>query len=143
MEESYYKQRLNELDDLTKESFDKQAQFYQHALLVSSGVLGILVSLRSNSSDDLYIRLVFLLTVLLLGFGILACSITVHTYAVLTERVRQAYVRELQRSLREDCKAQICTVDMTKTERWVEKLSKLLLLLSMISLISYSVLLSL
>jgi len=140
MDDLYYYQRMNEVDQLTRLSFEKQAQFFQHALLVSSGVLGILVPLRANSSDDLYIRLVFLLTVLLLGLGILTCSIVVHTFSVLIERVRLLYIDEVQKALKEDRRVQPCFSKQTKTEKFLEKITKCVLLLAMLSLISYSVL---
>lgn len=140
MEDSYYYQRLKEIEHLTHLSFEKKAQFFQHALLVSSGVLGILVSLRANSSDALHIRLVFLLTVLLLGLGILTCSIVVHSYSVLIERARQVYIDEVQKALQEDRKVQPCFSKQTKTEKRLEKITKGVLFLAMLSLISYSVL---
>ena len=56
---SYYKDQLSVMEKATNQSTDKILTLWQHILLVSSGIDGVLISLHGESPSHLYIRVVF------------------------------------------------------------------------------------
>lgn len=89
------------ITNLTNESTEKQAEFYRNILVVSASVLGILISLHTQQSSVLYIRLVFALSVLLLLLGTLSISLLLFDLSLLPERTRQEFLTQLQKSVSE------------------------------------------
>jgi hypothetical protein len=71
----------------------KRESFFRHALLVSSSIFGILISLHSNSSQCLYIQLVFSLSVVLLACGILITGLALYDHANLSSRLRELHYK--------------------------------------------------
>lgn len=56
---SYYREQLPVLENSTNRAIDKQLSLWQHILVVSSGIDGVLISLHCESPSHLYIRVVF------------------------------------------------------------------------------------
>ena len=95
------KKNIQMITNLTNESTEKQAEFYRNILVVSASVLGILISLHTQQSSVLYIRLVFALSVLLLLLGTLSISLLLFDLSLLPERTRQEFLTQLQKSVSE------------------------------------------
>jgi hypothetical protein len=93
----YYKTQLTVLADLAEKASQLRFAFFQHILLVSASVLGILISLHENSSPCIYIRLVFLLSLVLFGLGILSTGIVVMITRFLGKSFKSATRRNLNK----------------------------------------------
>lgn len=142
MEPNHYKSQFPKLVELAEQSALKKLSFLQSVLLASSGGLGILVSLHSNTSTDLYIRLIFLLSIVLLALGILASAITVYDYSMIDERLRQVFHAEVQKALLEQREVRMVTVSTRKRTIVCEKLTYIFLVSALLLLTIYSSLLS-
>lgn len=140
MDNSYYMDQAKKLADLTVQSSEKQETFWQHALLVFSGTFGIVVSLHTGNSSDLYIRSVFVLAVVSLALGTLSTAIVVYDLSQLVERIRQVFLNESLNALREDREMKAVFVDLHKRTSICKWISCLLFAISIIALSSYSVL---
>lgn len=142
MDNDYYRKQLGQLVDLTEKSAEKQLSFFQHILLVSSSTFGILISLHSNSSSCLYIRLVFSLATVILSLGCLTTAIVVYDHSFFVERSRQLFRTEVQSAMKEDREVAGVVVEKKKRTKFCEKASYILLCLSLILLSCYAVLLA-
>ncbi len=142
MNTNYYEKQLRKTEKMTKESFEKQVDFYRNLLIVASGSLGILVSLHNTHSEYLYIRMVFLLAVLSLAIGILTTSIVLHDLSRLPERARQAFLNEAKDALKDDRLIKPVFVDKKKRTKVCEKVVPAALLASLILLVLYVFLIS-
>jgi hypothetical protein len=93
MEKNSY-DSIKNLEHLTNLLAEKRASWSQQLLLISSSLLGILVSLHAKSSDSLYVRLCFALAIVLLAIGILLTAVSLYSYVEAISRTRQAYKLE-------------------------------------------------
>lgn len=84
--------KINALIEVT---LSKQESFFQQSLIVSSTLLGIVISLHSTSSQPLCIRPVFLLALVLLSSGVLANLIAVFDFLQIREQARKVYLDEV------------------------------------------------
>jgi hypothetical protein len=121
-------------------SVQKRASFFQHVLLVSSSIFGILVSLHSSSSSVLYIRLVFLFSVVLLALGILLAGLVTYDHAMTRERMRQAHYNAVENALAEGREVPSIAVSEKKRTRICEKISLLSLSSGVVALTVYTIL---
>jgi hypothetical protein len=137
---SYYWDQMKKLAELAVQSSEKQETFWQHVLLVFSGTFGIVVSLHSDNSPDLHIRLVFALAVVLLSLGTLCSAIVVYDHSQLVERARLEFSTEVQKALREHRAVKPVYTNMRKRTLFCKLLSCVFLVCSILSLASYSVL---
>ena len=101
MEDPYYnvKKTLIELAQLLAE---KRAQWFQHILLVGTTLLGILVSLHTNSSSNLYVRLCFALSIVQLALGLLLSGMLLYSFQEAIARTRQDYLEKAKLAVREN-----------------------------------------
>jgi hypothetical protein len=140
MNYDYYYKRMQELNKIVQQSADKKEIFWQHILLVSSTILGILIALHQTSILSPHIRLVFLLANFLLLIGILTSGIVLYDYTNLAERLRQAYHSELDTAFHEDRKVEAVFVKKKKRTLICEKIALISLAAGMISLFAYALL---
>jgi hypothetical protein len=133
--------QLKRLADIAVLSAEKREFFFRHVLLASSGMLGILVSLHSMPSPNLYIRLVFVIAAILLTLGILTCTIVLYDLLKHPARLRQAYQMQLQSALKESQADHLAEI-MTERPRTkiLEISSYILLSLSLLFLLLYVIL---
>jgi hypothetical protein len=134
------KKNIQMITNLTNESTEKQAEFYRNILVVSASVLGILISLHTQQSSVLYIRLVFALSVLLLLLGTLSISLLLFDLSLLPERTRQEFLTQLQKSVSEGKVLEPVYIQKRKRTVLCEKWSLIFLLSSLLSLIIYTML---
>lgn len=135
---SYYKDQLKLGEELTTKAAEKILSFWQHLLLVSSSIDGILISLHAGSSESLYIRLAFFLSTILLTIGVLSTCIVVFDHSMLPERGRQAFVQEAQAACREDRKLNPIFVNKKRRTVFCEWLSSISLILALFLMLAYT-----
>lgn len=142
MDSNYYVEQLHKIADLSQKSAEKREFFFQQILIVSTGTLGILLSLHTQQSESLYTRLVFLFAVLLLSLGSLTAGITFYDYSMLSERTRQSFQIEVEKALDEGREAQAVFVKKKRRTLFCENFSLIALILGLFTLFVYAVLFS-
>jgi hypothetical protein len=143
MNDDYYEERENYLAELSMKAAEKRETFAQNVLLVSSSILAILATLHSPQSGCLYIRLVFVFVMVQLVLCILAAGIALYDYSRLTRRIFQSYRSELQEARKARREMKMIYIDQKPFAKFCEKLSLILFVSSLISLLVYSSLISL
>jgi hypothetical protein len=138
MDLNYYKENFHLYRDLKDQATEKKVSFFQNILIASSSMTGILVALHNKQPLDLYIRLVFVLGVLLLVLGILTVSITLYDYTNLAEQKAQDFHKELQTALKSDRKLNEVTGRWKKGTLFCEKYSLLFLIIGLFVLVVYT-----
>ncbi len=127
-------------NNIKEVTLSKQETFSQQFLLVSSTLLGIVVSLHSTNSQCLYIRLVFLLALVLLSLGVLANMIVVADFLQIRERAQKAFHDEWSSAVREDRQMGPLKVDWRKRTLFSRKAALICFVSGLIVLTSYSIL---
>ena len=138
MDITYYKKQMEQMKNLTEQSADKIYSLWQHILVVSSGIDGVLISLHTESPSHLYIRLAFFLSVFLLSIGVLCSAIVLYDLSMLVERARQEYCREFQKAIQEDRELEFFGVDYKRRTVFCQKCSYWCFGLSLLFLLVYS-----
>ena len=138
MENQYYKNQIKLLGKITNESSEKKISFFQHTLLVSASILGVIISLHTTNSQCLYIRLVFLFSTVFLLLGTLSLAVVLYDFSNLPERGRQSFHKEVQDALQKDRECNLVTVDHKKRTLFLEKASYIFLILGLILLVFYN-----
>lgn len=111
---SYYKDQLSVMEKATNQSTDKILTLWQHILVVSSGIDGVLISLHCESPSHLYIRVVFFLSVVLLSAGVSCSAIVLYDLSMLAERARRKFQKELKNAIQEDRALKDVRVELPK-----------------------------
>lgn len=137
-----YNQIRPQVEKLARESSEKQYLFFQHILLVSASIFGIVVSLHSYSASPLYIRLVFALSMVLFALGILTTGIVLYNQTYLAERMQKAFGDECKIAVTENRNWKGVAVHKLKIHIFCEKATYILLLAALFFLCLYSLLLS-
>jgi hypothetical protein len=131
-------------EKLAEEEAQDKRLFFQHVLLVSSSIFGILISLHSNSSAPLRIRLVFLLAEVFLALGILTCAVVFHDASYIKGRLRREHYKSVGNAIKEGrCpNGEIIVVNYRKRTIVCEKISLVSFVLSIVLLCTYAILTS-
>ena len=140
---NYYESKLSELSDITQESADIQRSFLQHALLVSSSMLGIPVSLHTTTPQCRWLRWVFALAVGILVLGVLANATALYAQTRLADRVVRKYAAEYKAALSEHRQLRPVVVNKTMLHTACERATCILLLSALLLLGFYAVCISL
>lgn len=138
MDNSYYENQLKLLVEMTNEASEKRISFFQHVLLVSASILGIIISLHTTNTQCLYIRLVFLASTVFLLLGIISLAVVLYDFSILPERGRQSFRKEVQDALQKDRECKMVTVGNPKRTLFLEKISYIFLILGFILLVAYN-----
>ena len=117
---SDYQHHLEKLEQLARESTEKQCTFLQHILLVASSSLGILISLHPTTPEHLYSRWGFLLSVILLGLSVASGTGTLYSQTKLVDRARKAFADECVKSLEEKRSPRMVYIAKTKIHVFCE-----------------------
>lgn len=136
----YYEKKMRTMEDLTNQSSQRTLSFWQHILLVSSSIDGILISLHAGQSEHIYTQLAFLLSTVVLSLGILTTSIVVYDYSMLLERTRQKFADEFQNALREGREVRNVVVDTRKRTKFFENFSLISLICAILFMLLYTIL---
>ena len=120
MEKNVY-DSLKTLEQLTHLLSEKRASWSQQLLLISSTLLGVLVSLHAKSSDNLYVRLCFALAIVLLAIGILLTAVSLYSHIEAISRTRQEYTQESISALHDNRASKPVSVPAKKIFVFCEK----------------------
>ena len=131
---------LRKLNDVANFSTEKRADFHRSILVAGASILGILLSLHSTQTSCLYIRLVFLLSILLLLSGVLLSAVVLRDLSSLPEQARKAFAEELQEALLEEMDPQWIGVSVRKRTVLCEKWCMASFLASLFLLVVYTAL---
>lgn len=135
---SYYKDQLSVMEKATNQSTDKILTLWQHILLVSSGIDGVLISLHCESPSHLYIRVVFFLSVVLLSAGVSCSAIVLYDLSMLAERARRKFQKELKNAIQEDRALKDVRVELPKRTLFFQKSSYWCFGLTLLFLLIYT-----
>ena len=138
MNTEYYRKQIEVLTELIKDSLEKKISFFQHLLLVSASIVGIIISLHTTNSQHLYIRLVFLVSTTFLSLGTLCMAVVLYDFSNSRELLRQAFHNEIQDAMKMDRQCNIVSVDHKKRTLFLEKTSYILLTLGFVLQITYT-----
>jgi hypothetical protein len=134
----YYEKQFKLGEELTTKAAEKILSFWQHILLVSSSIDGILISLHAGNSESLYIRLAFFLSTILLTTGVISTSIVVFDHSMLPERGRQKFVQEARDACQEDRKLNPVFVNKKRRTVICERLSSISLISALFLMLAYT-----
>ncbi len=140
MTQAEYDNAKQELEHLTNLSTAKKESYFRYMTLIVSSTLGILISLSDMSHEHLYIRLVFLLTIVLFALALIANSVVIYDFQETAERARLAHWEETYNSLKEHRKMGSIKLDYLSRTTFCISASYVLWLLALISLVAYAVL---
>ncbi len=127
------------LNDIMKESVDKKIAWLQHILLVSSSILGIILSLHSATQQCLHIRLVFAVAVVLLLCGVLLTGYVLYIFSNLAEKTRESFHKAIDTALKNDKEVEAVFVPKKKSTPIFEKISYVCLISSLFLFVLYSI----
>lgn len=131
----YVVEKYNELsDEMNKQSIS----FWQNLLLVSSSLIGVLASLYDNTQRIQDVQIAFLLSIALLTLCSLFCGIILYVHSTQPKRMRQALLREFEKSLRQGSPMEEVIPKPDRLLSLVQKITLILLLLSVFSILAYS-----
>jgi len=116
----------------------QKLNFWNSLILVSASIVGVLISLHNNTAQCLYIRLVFLLSILLLCLGTLSSAFVAYDYSNLKERLRQVLQTEFELATNENRKANPVHIDWKKRTSIFQIISYCLLISGFVILIVYA-----
>ena len=142
MENDYYYKQMIQLNELMNESNNKKTSFFQHILLVSSSILGIILSLHTVNSQYLYIRLIFIISAFLLLIGTLCMALVLYDFSHLQERARQSFHKSIEDALKNDKKVQPVFVKNKKRTSICEIIAYSSLTTALCLLVLYNILIS-
>ena len=139
--DSYYQSKYEEQNTLTQISFQSQQKFWEHTLLVSLTLFGIVISFHVGMSQSLYTRLAFYLSCTLLLVGILTAGIAFYNLLVrIPTKGRILHLDELKNAQK---KHRMMSSTVVKDPIWLkicEIISLVSLILSLLALFSYAIL---
>jgi len=139
----YYYEKFERLVDLSNKSAENKAQFFQQVLFAASGILGILVAFHSVPPICLHIRLVFVCSTVFLSLCILTSGISLYDYSMTAERVREAYLDELEKSLSLEKKPKDVFVPKKIRTLICEKCSLVSFIIGLLLLVIYTAMITL
>jgi len=106
--------------DSTKKVFNEQKSFNQQILILSATVLGIVVAFQDKQSECLYIRLLFVSSIVLFALGILMLSITLYEYVKFEYRRHYALCKEVDKIKKRQPFKKIISVNTKKVHNFAK-----------------------
>ncbi len=138
MNNEYYKEQIRQLTEVMEKSTEKKISFFQHLLLVSASIVGIVISLHTTNSESLYIRLVFLVSTTLLSLGALSLTVVLYDFSKILETLCQELRNDILDAMKTDRECKIVSADQRKRTLFLEKTSYILLTLGFVLQITYT-----
>jgi hypothetical protein len=124
---------------LTQEENKTICAWLRHILLVVSTLLGILISLGSNTQGCLYVRLCFSLANILFALATAGLLAVLYTYSAKSARdIREAYRNELESAIAEGRSMRPAGTNVSKAVFFLEKASYICIGAALILLAVYS-----
>ena len=132
---------LKGLTELSDRRYAKYFEWIKHLLLTATGLIGILVSLKSGKSASTYDHYAFVTTIILLGLGILSGSFLLYSEISNLDKARKLYADkliELMKGIKDSIS--IGTVETSRVYKVAEILCYISFISSVLSLIIYAIL---
>lgn len=134
----YYDTQFKKVQEITDKSFQLRLSFWQHILLVSSSIDGILISLHVGNSGCIYTQVAFVLSIFLLTLGVLSTTIVVYDHPMLVERTRQEFLQRLQIGFRNNQKIGAVVPKKKKRTVFCERFSCVSFVLALFFMLVYT-----
>jgi hypothetical protein len=142
MDSEFKNKHFNTLVELANERNLKYYAWLRQILLMASGLIGILVSLKNTKSENSIEHLAFVTTIISLGIGILAGSIVLFSEIKNLEKKKVLYSQHVQKLINGDTKVSgLIYFNTGKFYQYIEYVSYFSLILSLIGLMVYAILL--
>ncbi len=138
--EKYYKDQIEALSEARMEGTRTQRTFFQQILIVSSSILGIVISLHSSTSPHLYIRLVYLGALSLLTIGCMVTGLVLYDLAQLPDRAAKDFVSEVRSAIQASREVRPVGVLLRKRTEICEKILLFLIPFAFFLLTLYAIL---
>ena len=135
-------QRINSYVEAKEKSNVKKESFLKQILLMSSGLVGILVSLHDGNLSCLLEKIFFSSTLLLISLGILLLSIALFEQVDSHNKLAQDYWVELRKQLEEKPFSTLVLAYPKRIYIICERIGYISLVLSIFSLTIYGILIS-
>ena len=134
------KKRLSELSQMQKNRNATYLEWLKSILTISTALLAVIISLKSEKSNNLIHSFFYLSTVLLSGIGILFGSLVLFSYVQLENLALKEKREQLIRSLDGKYVDKFVQIELPKFYIIFEYVCYISLFLSLISLLIYGVL---
>lgn len=139
MDDNYWHGNADKYCNLKMEANNCKVSWHQHTLLLASALLGLLAGLNPNLGDCLFIRISFGATIIFLAFGIAFGAIALYGYQVkIGEDKAKVFHKELSDALKENRELGVIYSHLPKFYLWASNLSSVFLLLSLLTVVAYS-----
>jgi hypothetical protein len=128
------------LTALAEKRYTKYYDWIRHLILISAGLIGILVSLKSNTSNNTCETIAFITSICSLGIGILTGSVSLYGEIDSLDKARKLYANRLIEIMKgKTYDVPFDTIDKRPIYRIMELICFISLFIAMISLITYGV----
>jgi membrane-associated HD superfamily phosphohydrolase len=135
------KKHYEELVELGQERNLKYYAWLRQILLMASGLIGILVSLKSNKSESSLEHIAFIVTIISLAMGILTGSIVLYSEIKNLETGKKLYIEQMRKIAEgQPNLSPIVTFNTSSMFRRFEYLCFGFLIFSLIGLMVYAIL---
>ena len=128
------------LKELNLQISHLKQEWFRHLILVASGLLGILISLHTNSSMYIVHRVCFLTLLSLLALGILTGGLSIYSQIYYLKKGKKLYVEEQVAAKKENREPQIVLVPHLKIFLIAEPTTYVCFVLAILLLILYAIL---
>lgn len=132
---------LKGLTELSDRRYNKYFDWIKHLLLTATGLIGILVSLKSGKSETTFGHYAFVITIITLGLGILSGSFLLYSEISNLDKARKLYANkliELMKGIKDPIS--IGTVDTSRVFKVAEIVCYVSFIGAVISLTIYAIL---
>ena len=139
MKVGFYNMALKRVIDSANRTFGERKSFVQHILYISATVFGIVVAFQDNQSECLYIRLLFVSSIILFALGILMLSLTLYAYVKHAYNTHKELCNEYGKLMNGLHCDKIINIPIKNWVKLSEKLAYIFLTLGLFALVFYAV----
>lgn len=130
--------KLNDYNEILKIKVNKDFAWFRHILTISIGLLGILVSLKSKTNDNITQQILFIITICTLLLGILSGVIYLYSEIAIESlrlKKKKEYIKLLMEGKSKDV---IESLDVNKGYNFCKILSLIMFLIALLCICTYS-----
>lgn len=128
--------------DVVDKRNNKEYEWFKNVIISASTLLGILITLHSKKSEDIYIHTYFSLTIGLLGLGILSGTIYLYADTSTQHRLGKNLAENIRQSLNDtQTRSTLISAKPYKIFSYMRRISFVSLFLSIGFLVVYAILL--
>jgi len=139
MDNDFIKKNLLEYNDFQTKRNEKHIDWLKTLLTISTTILAVLISLKSEKSETIIERILYLSTISLSGIGILACVIVLYAYVELDNLSLKKKNEQILLLLDKKEIDTFVRIEMPKFYKFSVYICNISLFLSFISLLIYGI----